>query len=74
MMRCSNYDKKQGNDMADLGFWPLLHLILLVYAAVQIFGSKADTMKKILWVVIVALFPLVGLIVWFLIGPGTPKK
>jgi hypothetical protein len=41
---------------------------------VQIFGSNADTGKKILWVVIVALFPLVGLIIWFFIGPGTPKK
>ncbi|MBT8065616.1 MAG: PLDc N-terminal domain-containing protein [Gammaproteobacteria bacterium] len=40
----------------------------------QIFGSSADTVKKIIWIVIVAVFPLVGLIVWFFIGPGTPKK
>ena len=60
--------------MSDMGFWPLLHLILLVYAAIQIIGSSASTMKKVLWVLIVALLPLVGLIVWFLIGPGTPKK
>ena len=60
--------------MADLGFWPLLHLVLLVYAAVRIAGSSVDTVKKILWVLIVALLPLVGLIVWFFIGPGTPKK
>jgi hypothetical protein len=60
--------------MSDLGFWPLIHLALVVYAMVQIFGSNADTLKKILWVVIVALFPLVGLIIWFFIGPGTPKK
>ena len=60
--------------MGDLGFWPLLHLILLVYAAIQIINSNADTVGKIIWVVIVALFPLVGLIVWFFIGPGTPKK
>ena len=60
--------------MGDLGFWPLLHLVLLVYAAVRIAGSSVDTVKKILWVLIVALLPLVGLIVWFFIGPGTPKK
>ena len=60
--------------MGDLGFFALIHLAIVVYALVQIFGSSADTANKILWVVIVGLFPLVGLIVWFFIGPGTPKK
>ena len=58
-----------GNNMGNLGFWPLVHLALLIYAAVQIVGSSADTTKKIIWVLVVALFPLVGLIVWFFIGP-----
>jgi hypothetical protein len=49
-------------------------LALVIYAAIQIFGSSVDTMKKLIWIVIVAVFPLVGLIVWFFIGPGTPKK
>ena len=60
--------------MGDLGFFALIHLAIVVYALVQIFGSSADTANKVLWVVIVGLFPLVGLIVWFFIGPGTPKK
>jgi hypothetical protein len=60
--------------MGDLGFLPLVHLALWVYATVQIFGSSADTTKKVIWIFVVALFPLVGLIVWFFIGPGTPKK
>jgi hypothetical protein len=60
--------------MGDFGFWPLVHLALLVYAAIQIVNSSADTMKKILWILIVAVFPLVGLIIWFFFGPGTPKK
>ena len=60
--------------MGDLGFWPLLHLILLVYAAIQILNSSATVGNKTLWIVIVALLPLVGLIAWFFIGPGTPKK
>jgi len=72
----SQFDLKDvgGNAVGDLGFWPLIHLALLIYAAVQIFGSSADTTKKVIWVLIVALFPLVGLIIWFFIGPGTPKK
>jgi hypothetical protein len=60
--------------MGNLGIWPLVHLALVIYAAVQIFNSSADQARKIIWIVIVALFPLVGLVVWFFIGPGTPKK
>ena len=60
--------------MGDLGIFGIIHLVLVVYAALQIINSAADTVKKILWILIVAIFPLVGLIVWFFIGPGTPKK
>lgn len=74
--RCGKigYDEKKENGMGDLGFWPLLHLAALVYAAIQIFDSSADTTKKVIWILVVGLFPIIGLIVWFFIGPGTPKK
>ena len=60
--------------MGDLGIFGIIHLALVIYAAIQIFNSSADTVKKIIWVLIVAVFPLVGLIIWFFMGPGTPKK
>ena len=60
--------------MGDLGFLGIIHLALVIYAAIQIFNSSADTGKKAIWVLIVAVFPLVGLIIWFFMGPGTPKK
>ena len=60
--------------MGDLGVWGIIHLAVVIYAALQIFNSSADTVKKIIWILIVAIFPLIGLIVWFFIGPGTPKK
>ena len=60
--------------MGELGFWALIHLALVVYALIQILGSSADTGRKILWIILVALFPLIGLIIWFLAGPGTPKR
>jgi hypothetical protein len=60
--------------MRELGFWGIIHLALVVYAAVRILDSTADTLRKVIWIVVVAAFPLIGLIVWFLIGPGTPKK
>ena len=60
--------------MGELGIWGIIHLALVIYAAIRIFNSSADTVKKLIWVLIVAIFPLVGLIVWFFVGPGTPKK
>ena len=60
--------------MGDLGFLGLIHLAVVIYAAIQIFNSSADTVKKLIWILIVAVFPLVGLIIWYFMGPGTPKK
>jgi len=60
--------------MGELGIFGILHLAALAYAALQIFDSSADMTKKIIWILIVAFLPVVGLIVWFFIGPGTPKK
>jgi hypothetical protein len=40
-----------------------------VWAIVNIFQSSATTGKKVLWIVLVLLLPLVGLILWFLLGP-----
>lgn len=60
--------------MEGLGFFGLIHLAIVVYALVQIFGSSEGTGGKILWTVIVAAFPVVGIIIWFFAGPGTPKK
>ena len=59
--------------MGDLGFWGLIHLAVVIYAAIQIWNSSEDSTKKILWIAVVAIFPVVGLIVWFFVGPGTPK-
>ncbi len=60
--------------MGDLGLFGLVHIALVIYAAIQNFGSSADTARKTIWILIVAIFPLAGLIVWFFMGPGTPKK
>jgi hypothetical protein len=52
------------------GIIGLLVLIADIYAIVKIVQSSADTTKKIVWIVIVLLLPLVGVIAWYLIGPG----
>ena len=48
----------------------LLILIADIYAIVKIIQSSADGLKKLLWILGVIIFPVVGLIVWYLAGPG----
>ena len=60
--------------MGDLGNWGIVHLLLVIYAAVQILGSSAEHNKKIIWTLIVEIIPLFGLIIWYMEGPVTPKK
>jgi len=60
--------------MGNFGILGLVHLAIWVYAVVQIFNSSAGTGEKVLWIVVVAVLPLIGIIAWYLIGPGSPKK
>ncbi|ERP85477.1 MAG: hypothetical protein CL537_08585 [Alcanivoracaceae bacterium] len=52
----------------------LLQLALAIYAIVMIIQSSAETGAKVLWVLLVLILPLVGLIIWALMGPGSPLK
>ncbi|TVQ66599.1 MAG: hypothetical protein EA373_13320 [Oceanospirillales bacterium] len=51
------------------GILGLLLLILNIYAIIKIVHSRASTGKKVLWVVLILLLPLIGFILWFLLGP-----
>jgi hypothetical protein len=51
------------------GLWGLLILIGDVWAIINIFQSSASNEKKLLWTIVVLLLPLLGLILWFFLGP-----
>jgi hypothetical protein len=58
------------------GLFGLILLILDVYAIVKTVGSGASTGTKVLWIVVILLLPLLGLILWWLMGPksaGVPR-
>ncbi len=55
------------------GVFGLLILIADVWAIVNIAQSSASTGKKVLWIVLVLLLPVVGLILWLLLGPRTGR-
>ncbi|HEY4230359.1 MAG TPA: PLDc N-terminal domain-containing protein [Thermoanaerobaculia bacterium] len=48
----------------------LLVTILDIIAIVSILKSGADSGTKLLWIVVVVLLPLLGMILYFLMGPG----
>ncbi|HTO77401.1 MAG TPA: PLD nuclease N-terminal domain-containing protein [Thermoanaerobaculia bacterium] len=48
----------------------LVVLILDIVAIVSLVKSSADTGTKILWLLLIVFLPLVGMILYFLMGPG----
>jgi len=51
------------------GIFGLLILIADVYAIISVVQSPAGTGSKVLWVVLILVLPILGLILWFLLGP-----
>jgi len=48
----------------------LLVLVLDIFAILKIIQSPASGTEKILWILCVLLFPVIGMIIWFFAGPG----
>jgi succinate dehydrogenase/fumarate reductase cytochrome b subunit len=55
------------------GIWGLLVLAGDVWAIINIAQSSASNEKKALWIVLVVVLPLVGLILWYFLGPKSGK-
>ena len=54
----------------------ILGFILLVadiWAIVNVFQSRTTTGKKVFWIVLILLLPVIGLILWLLAGPKSGK-
>lgn len=48
----------------------LLILVLDIFAIIKIIQSSASGTEKILWILCVLIFPVIGMIIWFFAGPG----
>ena len=51
------------------GLIGLLILAADIWAIVSVVQSAASTGKKVLWILLILILPVVGLILWFLLGP-----
>jgi succinate dehydrogenase/fumarate reductase cytochrome b subunit len=55
------------------GIWGLLILAGDIWAILNIAQSSASNEKKALWIVLVVVLPLLGLILWYFLGPKSGK-
>lgn len=51
------------------GILGLIILILDIWAVVKVIQSHAGTGSKIIWVLLIVLLPVIGLLLWFFLGP-----
>jgi succinate dehydrogenase/fumarate reductase cytochrome b subunit len=62
--------------MMDIGYnglWGLLVLAGDIWAIINIFQSSVSNEKKLIWIIAVVLLPLLGLILWYFLGPRDGK-
>lgn len=52
------------------GIGGLILLIADIYAIVMILQSSAKGIEKLIWFLVVFFLPLIGLIIWYIAGPG----
>jgi len=58
--------------MMDFRYSGILGILILagdIWAIINIFQSSVSNEKKLLWILVVVLLPLLGLILWFFLGP-----
>lgn len=55
------------------GLLGVIVLALDIWAILKIFGSGASTGSKVVWILIIVLLPLLGLLLWYFLGPGGGK-
>ena len=48
-------------------------LVLDVFAGYNVLTSKVDTPKKIAWILLIVLLPVVGFLAWAFLGPRGKK-
>jgi hypothetical protein len=56
------------------GLWGLLILIADIWAIVNVLQSSASTGNKVVWTVLIIVLPVIGFILWLMLGPRTARS
>jgi hypothetical protein len=51
------------------GLLGLIVLVLDIWAIVKTLGSTVNTGTKVFWVLLILILPVLGLILWLILGP-----
>ncbi|MEX1197875.1 MAG: PLDc N-terminal domain-containing protein [Pseudohongiellaceae bacterium] len=51
------------------GLLGLIWLLIIIWAVVKVAQSPAGGVAKLLWILLLLFLPLIGLILWLLLGP-----
>ena len=68
--------QRKGTESMNVGFhgiWGLLILAGDIWAILNIAQSSASNEKKLIWIIAVILLPLLGLVLWYFLGPRSGK-
>lgn len=57
-----------------IGLIGLIVLAADIWAIINIVGSSAGVGSKVLWILGVLIFPVIGFIVWLLAGPRSAPR
>lgn len=52
------------------GLFGVIILLADIFAIIKVWKSRAPDSHKILWIIAIALLPVIGLVVWYFAGPG----
>jgi len=44
-------------------------LVLDIWAIVSVMGSAESTGKKVLWILLIVILPILGFLIWLVAGP-----
>lgn len=55
------------------GLWGVLILAADIWAIINVSQSDASNGKKVLWMMLVLLLPVLGVVIWFVLGPRGGK-
>ena len=64
--------RRENPEVMSVGYNGLLGLLVLagdIWAVINIAQSSTSNEKKLIWILVVVLLPLLGLILWFFLGP-----
>ena len=51
------------------GLLGLIWLVIIIWAIIKCAQSRAGGLAKVLWILILLFMPVLGFILWFLLGP-----